>query len=135
MEDDSEVWEDDSTVEDAVIEQHEDEEAIVQDLDAAGDLPLGDTAGDLPVGDTARDLLIGESPREDGSVPIDLEETRVVLKEKVRRLREVLSTEVGVPWVPTIVDQITDTGEEGDEAWCIREVEPPLGTTIVREQG
>ncbi|KAA8550266.1 hypothetical protein F0562_001950 [Nyssa sinensis] len=55
--DDSEVWEDDSTVEDAVIEQHGDKEATgqevaAQDLDAAGDLPVGDAVGDLPVGES-----------------------------------------------------------------------------------
>ncbi|KAA8525963.1 hypothetical protein F0562_007937 [Nyssa sinensis] len=52
--DDSQVWEDGSTVEDAVVEQHEDEEAttqeaVAQDLDVVGDLPIGDVAGDLPV--------------------------------------------------------------------------------------
>ncbi|KAA8549909.1 hypothetical protein F0562_001593 [Nyssa sinensis] len=46
--DDSEVWEDDSTVKDAIVEQHEDEEATeqeaaTQDLDAVGDLPVGES--------------------------------------------------------------------------------------------
>lgn len=48
MENHSKVCEDDSTVEDAVVEQHEDEEATtpevtVQDLNATGDLSIGES--------------------------------------------------------------------------------------------